>query len=123
MEWVRRWRYELRWERGRSGVVSRDVDTLDQLRAVVEWARANPHVERCSYRPIEALHGERIDRCPAGHDLPTVKPGQAHRPPGFMRLVQCSDCPGHYVTTCLTCGVNVFDPPAGPDCGLGLKSM
>ena len=117
MRWVRRWRYELRWEQGRNGVVSRNVDTLDQLRAVVEWARANPHVERCSYRRVDDLQGDRIDRCPAGHELPIVKPGRAHQLRGIMRLVACADCPGHYVTVCPACGAQVYDPPAGPDCG------
>lgn len=61
VEWVRRWQYELRWERGRAGVLSRTVDSLDELRVVVAWARQNPNVEKCSYRQVNELEGSRIE--------------------------------------------------------------
>jgi hypothetical protein len=88
-----------------------------KLRAVVEWARSNPHVEKCSYRMEYRIAGPQITECPAGHTLSTPARWRPHRLEQQMRLVHCRDCPGHYVTVCPTCGTSVFDPPPGPDCG------
>lgn len=116
MEWVRRWQYELTWEPGHTGVLSRYVDTLEQVRAVVEWARANPHIHKCSYRPHDELVGDQVATCNQGHLLEVRQWGQS-RASRSMRMVKCRDCPGHYETTCPTCEVRVYDPAPGPDCG------
>jgi hypothetical protein len=117
VEWRRGWTYNLRWERGHSGVLSRTVRTPRQLRAVVEWARRNPHVEKCSYKLAWELEGDLIEACPAGHSLLSQASYHSHQQQKRMRLVQCIACPGHYETICPKCQVRVFDPPAGPDCG------
>jgi hypothetical protein len=117
VEWVRRWHYELRWSPGHAGVLNRTVDSLGQLRAVVEWARRNPHVEKCSYHHVDDLEGARIEVCGHGHSLKAINPLQPYRLQQEMRLARCRDCPGHYVTVCPTCDVYVYDPPLGPDCG------
>jgi hypothetical protein len=117
VEWVRRWQYDLRWARGHAGVLNRAVDSFDQLRAVVEWARQNPHIEKCSYRRVDDLEGARIDVCGRGHSLKAINPMQPYRLQQEMKLTHCRDCPGHYVTVCPTCDVRVYDPPLGPDCG------
>jgi hypothetical protein len=117
VEWVRRWHYELRWARGHTGVLNRTVDSLDQLRAVVDWARQNPHVEKCSYRCVDDLEGARLEVCGQGHSLKAINPMQPYRQHQEMKLTRCRDCPGHYVTVCPTCEVRVYDPPLGPDCG------
>ena len=75
--WVRRRRYELGWEPSHGGgVLSREVETLAQLRAVVEWARGNPNVIKCAYRPVDELVGEPATQCPAGHRRDTPDPRQ-----------------------------------------------
>jgi hypothetical protein len=117
VEWVRRWHYELRWARDHSGVLNRTVESLGELRAVVEWARQNPHVEKCSYRQVDDLEGARIVVCPAGHSLVAVHPMLPYQQQQQMTLIRCRDCPGHYVTECPTCDVPVYDPSPGPDCG------
>jgi hypothetical protein len=98
-------------------VLNRAVDSLDQLRAVVEWARQNPHIEKCSYRRVDDLEGAPIDVCGRGHSLKAINPMQPYRLQQEMKLTHCRDCPGHYVTVCPTCDVRVYDPPLGPDCG------
>jgi hypothetical protein len=117
VQWVRRWRYELRWEPGhRGGVLSRDVDTVTQLRAVVEWARANPNVTKCAYRPVDHLEGEPAGRCPDGHRLGIPDPRQPYRLRTDVRRWACRACPGHDVTTCPSCGRLVIEPPPGHGC-------
>jgi hypothetical protein len=117
VEWVRRWQYELRWARGHTGVLNRTVDSLGQLRTVVEWARQNPYVEKYSFKPIDDLVGDRVAGCSQGHSLQAPPYWQASRRGRQMMLVRCRDCPGHYLTDCPTCSEPVFDPPLGPDCG------
>ena len=75
--WVRRRRHELGWEPShRGGVLSREVETLAQLRAVLEWARGNPNVIKCAYRPVDELVGEPPTQCPAGHRRDAPDPRQ-----------------------------------------------
>ena len=116
MRWRREWVYQLRWAPGYTGVLSRGVDSPAKLRAVVEWARSNPHVEKCSYRIEYRIDGQMVSHCPAGHDLSTAREWQPYRREQKMQLMPCVDCPGHYVTTCRTCGAQVVDPQPGPDC-------
>jgi hypothetical protein len=104
MWWRREWVYQLRWVPGHSGVLDRGVDSVAKLRAVVEWARSNPHVEKCSNRMEYRIDGAQISECPAGHALSAPAPWQPYRREQKMRLVTCRDCPGHYVTVCPTCG-------------------
>jgi hypothetical protein len=115
--WVREWVYEPRWARGHNGVLSRGVDSPAKLRAVVDWARRNPHIEKCSYRISYRTEGPPIERCPSGHSLLSPVAWQPYRLEQKMRLVDCIDCPGHYVKECPECHAHVFDPPTGPDCG------
>jgi hypothetical protein len=101
MHWVRRWRYELRWEPGhRGGVLSRHVDTLAHLKAVVQWARANPHVIKCSYRPVYDLEGTPATTCSHGHRLESPDPRQPWRWRQDTHQWKCRACPGHAVTIC-----------------------
>jgi P2-related tail formation protein len=93
------------------------VRTVSQLRAVVEWARANPHVERYTYRVTYELVGERIEQCPAGHSLLTVKEHQPYRRELKMQQRKCRACPEHWATTCPQCGILVIDPPLLEGCG------
>lgn len=116
VEWTREWVYELRWAPGCSGVLSRGVDSVEKLRAVVTWARSNPHVEKCSYRLEYRTRGERIERCSLGHSLLETGRWQPYRLEQKMRFVRCADCPGHYISICPECGTPAPDPPAGPDC-------
>lgn len=109
--------YRLRWAPGHSGVLGRGVDSVAKLRTVVEWARSNPDVEKCSYRVEYRIDGPPISECPAGHALSAPARWQPYRLEQQMRLVSCADCPGHYVTVCPICGTSVFDPPPRPDCG------
>ncbi|MEV4708184.1 hypothetical protein [Actinoplanes sp. NPDC049316] len=118
VEWERRWSYELRWQphyRGH-GVRSREVATVAQLRAVVEWARRNPNVLRCSYKPTDHLVGDQVKMCPDGHSLEAPNPNQPYRMIQQMRMVRCATCPGHYRTVCPTCRAPVFDPPLSVEC-------
>jgi len=46
-----------------AGVLSREVESLAKPRAVVEWARRNPNVLKCSYKPVDRLEGERVNAC------------------------------------------------------------
>ncbi|MDY7091232.1 MAG: hypothetical protein SYR96_39900 [Actinomycetota bacterium] len=117
MEWRRGWTYELRWTHGHSGVRTRTVDSPAKLRAVVEWARANPHVEKCSYKVTYELVGALVDHCPAGHSLLTRKPGQPYRMEQQMQRKKCRICPGHERMVCPDCGVAVYDPPLTAGCG------
>jgi hypothetical protein len=71
------------------------VDSLDQLRSVVEWARQNPYVEKCSYRHVDDLEGTRVEACPQGHSLQAINPVQPYRLQQQMELTLCRDCPGH----------------------------
>jgi hypothetical protein len=114
VEWVRRWRYDLVWQDGHTGVLSREVDTVAKLRAVVAWARANPRVRRWSIAPVDQLVGGPAhgDVCPSGHALVTYP--RPHRVSGWL---SCADCPGHRLTVCPVCGVRLLDPLPGPDCG------
>jgi hypothetical protein len=82
VEWQRGWTYELRWARGHSGVRSRFVTEVAQVRAVKEWARTNPHVERCSFRVTYNLVGDRIEHCPDAYvprAIPTASGARAAR--------------------------------------------
>lgn len=117
VEWVRSWTYELRWARGHSGVRSRAVDSAAKLRAVVEWARHNPHVEKCSFKVTYELQGAKFDTCPAGHSLRSPIEWQPYRTEQRMRSVDCAGCPGHFRTVCPTCGVAVYDPELAAGCG------
>jgi hypothetical protein len=117
VEWVRAWTYQLRWAAGHSGVRSRSVDSLAKLRAVVEWARQNPNVEKCSYTVTYAARGPQIEACPAGHSLRSPREWQPYQTHQRMRSVQCRACPGHYRTICPTCNVAVYDPPLTVGCG------
>ncbi|WP_203790375.1 hypothetical protein [Paractinoplanes rishiriensis] len=92
MQWKRGWTYELRWTAGHNGVRSRVVDSPAKLRAVVEWARRNPRVEKCSYRVTYELVGERIERCPQGHSLLTPRDTQPYRTEKKMRQVGRKRC-------------------------------
>lgn len=114
---MRRWRYELRWEPGHSGVLSRDVETVVQLRAVVAWARANPHVIRYSFRPVDYLEGPRALTCSRGHRLEAPDPRQPYRLKQDIRRYGCRGCPGHDVTACPTCGELVVEPVPAHGCG------
>jgi hypothetical protein len=93
------------------------VRTARQLRAVVEWARANPYVERYIYNVTCELVGARIEQCRAGHSLLTVKEHQPYRRELKMQQRTCRACPGHWATKCPQCGVLVFDPPLLEGCG------
>jgi hypothetical protein len=114
---VRRWRYELRWEPGHhGGVLSRDVATIAQLRAVIEWARGNPNVVKCAWRPVDYLEGEPAARCPDGHRLDAPDPRQSYRLGRDVRRWACRACPGHGVTVCPTCRLLVVEPPPTHGC-------
>ena len=117
MEWVRRWQYELRWAPRHSGVFSRTVDTVAQLRAVVERARRNPHIEKCSYKAAYEPNGDWIAECSRGHSLAQPKHWETgRRSRRHMNRKPCLVCPGHYLSDCPECLEEVFDPPLGPDC-------
>jgi hypothetical protein len=45
VRWRREWVYQLGWAPGYIGVLSRGVDSPAKIRAAMEWARRNPHVE------------------------------------------------------------------------------
>ncbi|MCY1141552.1 hypothetical protein OWR29_26440 [Actinoplanes sp. Pm04-4] len=117
MEWRRGWTYELRWAHGHSGVRSRTVDSTAKLRAVVEWARTNPHVEKCSYTVTYELVGTPIMACPAGHSLLQRKAAQPYRTERRMNRLHCRACPGHDRIVCPECGATVYDPPVTFGCG------
>lgn len=112
MEWVRQWAYELVWQDGHTGVRGRRVQTVQQLRAVVDWARANPRVRRWTVRPVDHLIGKLATACRNGHQLLAYP--HPHRVSGWLT---CADCPGHHLVVCPTCGDRVIDPAPGPDCG------
>jgi hypothetical protein len=84
---------------------------------VVEWARRNPRIEKCSYRVGWELRGDRIEVCPRGHTLLQRIAHYAQKLDLPARWVSCADCPGHHAAQCPRCGVMVYDPPPGPDCG------
>jgi hypothetical protein len=42
LTWVRRWRYRLVWQDGHTGRLDGEVETVDQLHAVVAWAGESP---------------------------------------------------------------------------------
>lgn len=114
---MRRWRYDVRWEPGHGrSVLIRYVDTIGQLRAVVEWARANPAIVSCRFAPIDLLEGEPADRCPAGHRLEATDPRQPWRLCRDTHRFDCVSCGGHDVTRCPECGVLVIDPPPQHGC-------
>lgn len=116
MQWERRWLYELRWEPGhRGGVLSREVENLAQLRAVVEWARSNPNVIKCSYRPVDHLEGEPATTCSRGHPLGTPDTRRSGQILRDTRRVACVACPGHDVSYC-SCGERVIEPPPAYGC-------
>jgi hypothetical protein len=113
VEWVRRWTYELVWADRYTGVRSREVETVAQLRAVVHWAQANPRIRRWSIQAADRLIGELPERCSQGHRLATYP----HRPPVWL---DCSADPGHHLLTCPVAGCprpRVIEPVPGPDCG------
>uniref|UniRef100_UPI003F4950F5 hypothetical protein n=1 Tax=Actinoplanes sp. CA-084688 TaxID=3239901 RepID=UPI003F4950F5 len=117
VEWVRRWRYELRWDPGhRGGVLSRDVDTVAQLHAVVRWALANPNVIGYRYYPVDYLEGEPATRCPAGHALGQPDPRRPGRVLRSTRRYPCGACQGHDVSACPTCGATVIEPAPAAEC-------
>lgn len=122
VEWVRRWEYQIQWAPGHSGVHSRHVDTVGQLRAVVAWARHNTHVQQFRYKLVYDLEGERASVCSRGHALQPPVYWQAQHRGRYMVLFGCPDCPGHYVTDCPTCAEQVCDPPLGLDCDLVTNS-
>lgn len=114
LEWVRRWEYTLVWQDGHDGVRSREVETVEQLRAVIAWARANPRVRRYAYRPVEHLVGEPrwAATCPQGH--PLVSYPHPQRREGWLPCVADG---GHQLRVCGTCGVRMIEPEPGPECG------
>lgn len=117
VKWVRRWRYELRWAPDhRGGVLSREVDTVAQLRAVVGWARAHPSVTKFSFQPVDHLEGRRAVTCSAGHPLEAPDPRQTYRLKQDIRRYGCRGCPGHDVTACPTCSELVIEPTPGYGC-------
>uniref|UniRef100_UPI003F499E86 hypothetical protein n=1 Tax=Actinoplanes sp. CA-151224 TaxID=3239904 RepID=UPI003F499E86 len=117
MHWVRRWRYELRWDPGhRGGVFSRDVVTVAQLHAVVRWALANPNVIGYRYYPVDHLEGEPATTCPAGHPLGRPDPRRPGRVLRTTRRYQCRSCPGHDVSACPACGAQVVEPAPTEEC-------
>jgi len=111
VRWIRGWTYELRWERGYDGIRARQVDSVAKLRAVVEWARRNPHIEKCSYKVTYSPEGDMVETCSSGHSLLTPKPNQPYRMELALKLVGCPVCPGHYLTVCPECGEDFYDPP------------
>lgn len=116
MRWVRRWQYELRWEPNHRGVLTRDVETVTQLRAVVEWARVNPRVIKCTFRPVNYLEGMPATRCPDGHGLESPDPRQPYRLRRDTRRFACRSCPGHDVTVCPQCGALIIEPVPAYGC-------
>lgn len=112
-EWRRRWEITYRWRQevaaGRR--VNSIVDTAEQLRACVEWARANPDVESYTVGSRRDMLGERPQRCGNGHGYA----GAAFRPGLGWRLC---DCGGHALYECRTPGCDdvTVDPPLGSGC-------
>ena len=104
--------YELTWQDGHTGLRSREVETVAQLREVVAWARANPRVRRWSFHPYDRLVGELATRCRHGHLLQTYTTW--YRTSGWL---VCGSCGGHHLIICQDCGDRVIDPVPGPDCG------
>jgi hypothetical protein len=94
------WTYELRWERGYDGIRARQVDSVAKLRAVVEWARGNPHVEKCSYKVSYVADGEMIQACSAGHSLLTPRPGRQWDFEHKLQRLDCLARASHYLTVC-----------------------
>lgn len=114
LTWVRRWRYKLVWQDGHTGRLGGEVETAEQLRAVVAWAQRNPRVRRWSFEPVDHLDGEPrwTDVCPRGHPLITYP-----RPERREGWLPCAGCPGHHRTVCTTCGVRLIEPEPGGECG------
>jgi hypothetical protein len=76
LTWVRRWRYRLVWQDGHSGKRDGEVETVEQLRAVVACARANPRIRRWSFEPVVHLVGEpRWTDARAGRRAAETSPG------------------------------------------------
>jgi hypothetical protein len=113
-EWIRRWEYTLVWQDGHDGRRNGFVDTVEQLGAVVAWARANPRVRRWSFRPVQHLEGEPewADVGPCGHRLVTYP--HPYRRDGWL---PCRDDGGHSLRICPTCEIRIIEPVPGPDCG------
>ncbi|WP_262285950.1 hypothetical protein [Micromonospora sp. MA102] len=115
MEWRTRWHITIRWDRADNSptgvtVVERVVDSPGQLRRLLAWARADPHVVAFPYRQARELVGDEPQLCRAGHHYAG---GSATRP--VRDWWPCS-CGGHLVLRCRRCPDVLADPPVGGDC-------
>lgn len=123
MWWIRRWEVTIRWARAEDSPKATTkwvthVDTPEQLRRLVQIARADRYVTGYRYRPIHTTQGDPPMQCRRSHPF---SGGSATRP--ALRWVLCDDCPGHEVYYCRwrdetdgLCGDVLVDPPPGPDC-------
>ncbi|MEU3455634.1 hypothetical protein ABZ671_18835 [Micromonospora sp. NPDC006766] len=113
-EWVRRWQVEVRWRPGLPGdrTTVRRVDTVAELRHLIDAARANPDIEAHRYEPVRELVGDEPSSCPRGHPYDGGSATRAAR--GWVNCF----CGGHLALVCRwpDCGDVQHDPPIGPDC-------
>lgn len=87
-EWVRRWQMSVRWRPDRPGdrTAVRHVDTVAELRRLVDAARTNPDVEAYQHRPVRELVGDEPSSCRRGHPYDGGSATRAARRLGELQL-------------------------------------
>lgn len=118
-EWARRWKITILYDRPRGPIgstrYSTIVDTVAELKELVEQASADPNAWHIRHGSVRMLVGEAPDRCPRGHSLGG---GSATR--AWQDWLPC-DCGGHLLQECGWCRAVAVDPPRGVECVPRLK--
>jgi hypothetical protein len=116
-EWRAVWKVRLEYARvaDNGGYPFRDVtvETPQQLRRVVEWARRNPGIIGFPYSRVRQRFGEQPQECTNGH---TYSGGGS---PSRVRIdwSECS-CGGHMSYLCPHCRDLRIDPAVEEDCAV-----
>jgi hypothetical protein len=116
-EWKRRWKITIGWDRatdsphGERRQQAR-VDSVAELRQLIETARADPLVTVLRYTAVWEMVGTVPEHCGRGHRLDG---GSATR--AGVDWIICG-CGGHVVYACKmpSCGDRVIDPVPSWDC-------
>lgn len=116
MAWRHRWLVRLNvLEHGtsdREEPRSFTVESVAELRAAVETARADPLVRRYRFERVHELdHGDEPTRCRCGRALDGGLYVRAER-----AWVDCRGCPGHILYRCRACAVVLIWPDPTYEC-------
>lgn len=117
--WTRQWVMTVRWARAEDSPVGATscqfrATTADELRRLIQGARADRGVTAFPYEPVRAMVGDEPTHCPAGHPYSHGR----HQGRLVDRWAVC-DCGGHHVLVCEEPGCphpQVYDPPVDYDC-------